>query len=80
MTRPLPDSWRISTFGALNQFPSSSISPANYPDEKFDLYSVPAFPNATPEVKLGKEIGSTKQLVHKDSVLVCKINPRINRV
>lgn len=80
MIRPLPDSWRISTFGALNQFPSSSISPANYPDEKFDLYSVPAFPNATPEVKLGKEIGSTKQLVHEDSVLVCKINPRINRV
>lgn len=80
MTRPLPDSWRMSTFGALNQFPSSSISPANYPDEKFDLYSVPAFPNATPEVKLGKEIGSTKQLVHEDSVLVCKINPRINRV
>lgn len=80
MTRPLPDSWRISTFGALNQFPSSSISPANYPDEKFDLYSVPAFPNATPEVKLGKDIGSTKQLIHEDSVLVCKINPRINRV
>ena len=28
----------------------------------------------------GKEIGSTKQLVNKGDVLLCKINPHLNRV
>jgi len=75
-----PDSWCESTLGQLNQFSSRSITPAQYPNEQFELYSVPSFPAGEPEHVTGKEIGSSKQLVQPNDVLVCKINPRINRV
>lgn len=50
------------------------------PDQIFELYSVPCFDNDYPEIILGSEIGSIKQTVQKNDVLLCKINPRINRV
>lgn len=56
-----------------------SVNPANFPDKQFELWSVPAFP-ISPEYLSGNEIGSTKQLVQPEDVLLCKINPRINRV
>ncbi len=46
----------------------------------FELYSVPSFDSHQPEQVAGKEIGSSKQLVGEHDVLLCKINPRINRV
>ena len=47
--------------------------------ETFELYSVPAFSERKPEVVPGDEIGSNKILVSPSDVLLCKINPRINR-
>jgi type I restriction enzyme, S subunit len=80
MSQETPNSWTESTFGELNQFSSRTINPADYPNETFELYSVPSFPSATPEKLSGAEIGSSKQAVSPNDVLVCKINPRINRV
>jgi restriction modification system DNA specificity domain protein len=80
MTSTLPKTWTESTFGSLNNFSSKTISPQSHPLEEFELYSVPAFPSGEPEICQGKDIGSTKQIVHENSILVCKINPRINRV
>lgn len=80
MTSTLPKAWTESTFGSLNNFSSKTISPQSHPLEEFELYSVPAFPSGEPEICQGKDIGSTKQIVHENSILVCKINPRINRV
>ncbi len=57
-----------------------SITPNNYPDVTFELYSVPACESGFPEYLKGKEINSTKKEVFNGSVLLCKINPRINRV
>lgn len=76
----LPESWAVASFGELNEFTSSTINPARWPDETFDLYSVPSFPSGSPERLKGSAIGSTKQTVRPSDVLVCKINPRINRV
>jgi type I restriction enzyme, S subunit len=76
----LPKTWSFATFGELNCFESKSIAPQRTPSEIFELYSVPAFPNGQPERVSGAEIGSTKQVVRPKDVLVCKINPRINRV
>lgn len=76
----LPDGWKWVRTGALNDYKSSSITPSTNPDDAFELYSVPSIVNGYPEITKGKEIGSTKQLVEKDDVLLCKINPRINRV
>jgi type I restriction enzyme S subunit len=50
------------------------------PDTTYELYSVPSWENKYPEIVEGKDIGSTKQSVSRNDVLLCKINPRINRV
>ncbi len=76
----LQDGWNWVRIGALNDYKSSSITPSTNPDDTFELYSVPSIVNDYPEITKGMDIGSTKQLVEKDDVLLCKINPRINRV
>ena len=76
----LPEGWMEVGFEELNNFRSSTINPADTPEEVFELYSVPVFPTKRPEIVRGAEIGSTKQSVAPEDVLVCKINPRINRV
>ncbi|MEB2314816.1 MAG: restriction endonuclease subunit S [Xanthomonadaceae bacterium] len=76
----LPQKWVGLEFGTLNSFASRNINPAEHPDEIFELYSVPVFPTGKPEITKGKGIGSAKQMVQPGDVLVCKINPRINRV
>lgn len=76
----IPESWVEVRFRDINTFAARSVDPSAYPEELFELYSVPTFPTRKPEMLLGREIGSTKQAVEPDDVLVCKINPRINRV
>jgi type I restriction enzyme S subunit len=49
-------------------------------DQEYELWSVPSFETGTPETSFGKGIGSAKLLVRPNDVLICKINPRINRV
>ena len=46
----------------------------------FELYSVPSFPDRRPEIVANDAIGSSKRTVETNAVLLCKINPRINRV
>ena len=58
---------------------SGSVNPERFPDEVFDLYSIPAFDRGTPEVVAGKDIGSTKQVVEPGDVLLSKIVPHIRR-
>lgn len=76
----LPDNWIEVELGQINHASTKNIDPASSADEIFELYSVPSFPTGKPEIIPGKDIGSTKQTVEPDDVLVCKINPRINRV
>lgn len=76
----IPESWVVVCFRDINTYVASSVDPAAYPEELFELYSVPIFPTRKPEMLLGREIGSIKQAVEPSDVLVCKINPRINRV
>ncbi|MEQ9356893.1 restriction endonuclease subunit S [Coleofasciculus chthonoplastes] len=76
----LPEGWASTFFGEINCFSPITLNPSQFGDEIFELFSVPSFQNRKPEIVRGKEIGSTKQIVEYDDVLVCKINPRINRV
>jgi type I restriction enzyme S subunit len=76
----IPESWATTVIGQINEYKSSSINPAGFPEEVFELYSVPSFPSGKPEFVKGEDIGSTKQYVEPGDVLLCKINPRINRV
>ncbi|MFN5162540.1 MAG: restriction endonuclease subunit S, partial [Cyanobacteriota bacterium] len=78
--RELPVGWANATIGELNSYESRAVNPLETPEVTYELYSVPAFPSRLPELLAGSEIGSTKQVVEPHDVLICKINPRINRV
>lgn len=75
-----PARWATASLGEINSFKSQTIDPSKNPSEEYELYSVPSFPSGKPEIVRGESIGSTKQTVLPNDVLVCKINPRINRV
>jgi type I restriction enzyme S subunit len=76
----LPDGWAWTTLEEIRVDRSQSINPQRMPQRAFELYSVPSFSGGKPEIVTGAEIGSSKQSVEEESVLLCKINPRINRV
>ena len=76
----VPENWCWTTLGTINQYVGGSVDPLKEPDSWFELYSVPSSADDYPEIVQGSAIGSTKQEVQKDDVLLCKINPRINRV
>jgi len=72
--------WNMVKLGSINNYQSKSINPMKEPNRKFELYSVPSYEYNYPEILTGAEIGSTKQTVQEGDILLCKINPRINRV
>ncbi|WP_338935221.1 restriction endonuclease subunit S [Lactobacillus helveticus] len=76
----IPDSWEWVRLGDVNFYLNNSVHPDKYPDKTFELYSVPIYPKKYPEIVKGEDIRSNKQSVGRNDVLLCKINPRINRV
>jgi type I restriction enzyme S subunit len=56
-----------------------SLNPANFPDEGFELWSIPAFDSGEPERLDGSEIGSSKKCVEPEDVLLSRIVPHIRR-
>ncbi|MGM9649628.1 MAG: restriction endonuclease subunit S [Butyricicoccaceae bacterium] len=70
----------VRTIAEINQYQSATINPSKCPDQIYELYSIPSFDSQYPEIIKGSEIGSCKVVVEEGDILVCKINPRINRV
>jgi type I restriction enzyme S subunit len=58
---------------------NGSVDPAKFPFEYFELLSIPAFDKGKPEITIGAEIGSTKQVVQEGDILLSKIVPHIRR-
>lgn len=56
-----------------------SVNPSKFPDEIFDLLSIPAFDKQSIEMLRGEEIGSSKSLLQPRDVLLSKIIPHIRR-
>lgn len=77
---PLPEGWKWVRLGDCNCYTGEIINPHNFPKDSFELYSVPSSAVDYPEIISGIDIGSSKQVVEPGDVLLCKINPRINRV
>jgi type I restriction enzyme, S subunit len=75
---PLPSGWELVRLADLGNEIKSATRPKA--GTEYELYSVPAFVEGVPERVDGSVIGSTKRLVSPDDLLLCKINPRINRV
>nr|WP_223813588.1 hypothetical protein [Geobacillus zalihae] len=76
----LPENWVWVRLKSINKDKKRNIDPRDYSEEVFELYSVPSYDLGEPEYIKGKEIGSNKQVVKENEILLCKINPRINRV
>lgn len=76
----IPDNWAWITIDELNKFKSKSVTPQNNPTDQFELYSVPTFETGEPEYPYGKDVASSKVEVSEGDVLLCKINPHLNRV
>jgi type I restriction enzyme S subunit len=56
-----------------------SLDPAKFPDEEFELWSIPAFDAGAPERTAGRQIGSAKKIVRPNDVLISRIVPHIRR-
>ena len=76
----LPRGWAETTLGAIQLDVATGVDPTRAPYTMFELYSVPSHEQGMPEIISGNQIGSNKRTVEQDTVLLCKINPRINRV
>ena len=75
----IPENWVWTCMAEVNEYKSASVDPSKSPDNDFELYSVPAYETGMPEFVKGKEISSSKKSVSRDDVLLCKINPHLNR-
>lgn len=76
----LPSGWARLQLSEIVKEGTATVDPRGFPDEEFDLFSIPSFSEGAPERVLGAHIGSTKQFVQQDDVLLSKIVPHIRRV
>lgn len=72
-------SYPMIEIGDLMLKRNGSVDPSKFPDETFELHSIPAFDKGTPDILKGSEIGSSKQLVQENDVMISKIVPHIRR-
>ena len=71
--------WPTKPLGDFVATKSGSVDPSKFPNEVFDLYSIPSFELGEPERRTGNEIGSAKQVVESGDVLLSRIVPHIRR-
>lgn len=72
-------SYPMIEIGDLMLKRNGSVDPSKFPDETFELHSIPAFDRGSPDIVKGSEIGSSKQLVQENDVMISKIVPHIRR-
>ena len=73
------EDWVECKLGDFIAVKGNSLNPKNYSSETFELYSVPNHSIKKPEVVKGQEIGSSKQIIGHNWVLLSRINPHLNR-
>ena len=71
--------WPRIPLGELSVERGGSVDPSKYPNEIFELFSIPAFDKGEAEIIAGKEIGSSKKCVQPNDVLISRIVPHIRR-
>jgi restriction endonuclease S subunit len=70
--------WKTVKLGHIGVHVKGSSMPAK--ESRFESWSVPSFETGQPEIVSGSSILAAKTPVEVGDVLICKINPRINRV
>ena len=77
----LPVGWENYRLDQISIYHRQTISPQKFPNEQFELYSLPGFDSGkSPTITQGKHIKSNKTVIPSDSVLLSKLNPEIQRV
>jgi type I restriction enzyme S subunit len=76
----IPEEWVKACVEDLGMIQTERIDPTDYPETEFELWSVPSYETGSPKYVKGEEIGSRKQIVQENDVLLSRINPRLNRV
>lgn len=76
----IPDNWCWVNINLINLHSGKTVDPLKNKEKDYELYSVPVYESGYPEMLKGAEIGSSKQIVERDDVLLSKINPHLNRV
>lgn len=69
----------VIEIGNLMLRKGGSVNPLRFQDETFELYSIPSYDKQETEIIKGKDIGSTKQIVQCNDVMISKIVPHIRR-
>lgn len=81
MSFPLPEKWQWVSIGDVHTGEKKSINPADYPDEVFEYYSIPAYQiGSVPVSEFGRNINSNKILLEPGTILFGKLNPRVEKV
>ena len=65
--------------GELQAKKNGSIDPSKFLDETFELHSISSHDKGNAEILTGREIGSSKQIVQENDVMISKIVPHIRR-
>ncbi len=77
----IPKGWGAVKTGDLVELSRDALDPGDFPDERFDHFSIPAFDDQRrPKSETGAAIKSIKFSVQSEAVLVSKLNPRIPRI
>lgn len=67
--------------GLVASLARATLDPADFPNEEFEYYSIPAFQDrGSPAVTRGFAIRSIKLLVNPDTVLFGKLNPDVPKI
>jgi type I restriction enzyme S subunit len=78
---PIPEGWIVRRLGDLVSQSRATLDPRRFPNELFELYSIPSFDEGRrPLLEAGSAINSSKFLVSAPCILYSKLNPRIPRV
>jgi len=77
----IPKGWEVVPFSNIAKLDTTSVKPFEFPERIWKHYSIPAYDSKHyPEFEKGINIKSNKYKVHKNSILVSKLNPTIPRV
>ena len=72
--------WRSVPLGNFMPRRTGTLDPSKFPGTRFVLYSIPAFERGIPDFIPAEEIGSAKQVVESNDVLISRIFPHLRRV
>ena len=76
----MANEWKKEPLGKVAKLVKESWNPTKESESLVSLFSIPAFDTGHPEIISPEEVKSNKSTVPNNSVLLSKINPRIERV